>query len=344
MQTLEVNLQLKDVLMRMLNEPDENCDFIIEKIIGGGNNRSYKVIVNSKPYFLKHYYADNRKRLATDYNFSYFAFEDGIRCIAKPIAFDEDKSIALYDYISGRKISSGELCDNAIKQAIGFILELNRNRFSANALKLPIASEACFSLLEHVQLVDERVNALEDFSVEDAIDPRALDVVQNRLVSIWQKIRKNILEKNSEQIECVLGLEERILSPSDFGFHNALLVGESDYNFFDFEYAGWDDPAKLVADFFLQPSVQVPMVYFADFACSIANLTKNPIATEKRIKILFPLFSLKWSCIVLNCFTKSHLLRKKFVNIVNDDFRRAQIVKAEKILDLIEGARNYGIC
>ena len=45
--------------------------------------------------------------------------------------------------------------------------------------------------------------------------------------------------------------DEKIISPSDFGLHNAKLGEDGKLAFFDFEYAGWDDPAKTIADFFL---------------------------------------------------------------------------------------------
>ncbi len=42
-----------------------------------------------------------------------------------------------------------------------------------------------------------------------------------------------------------------IVSPSDFGFHNALLDDGGAISFLDFEYSGRDDPAKLDLRFFL---------------------------------------------------------------------------------------------
>ena len=41
---------------------------------------------------------------------------------------------------------------------------------------------------------------------------------------------------------------ERTLSPSDFGFHNALKRSDGRIVFLDFEYFGWDDPAKMTAE------------------------------------------------------------------------------------------------
>ena len=47
----------------------------------------------------------------------------------------------------------------------------------------------------------------------------------------------------------------RSLSPSDFGFHNALLEADGRLTFVDFEYFGWDDPVKIVADVMLHPGM-----------------------------------------------------------------------------------------
>ena len=69
----------------------------------------------------------------------------------------------------------------------------------------------------------------------------------------------------------VLAAEDCCLSPSDFGFHNALLDDEGKLTFLDFEYAGRDDPAKLVSDFFCQPEVPVPLSLHAHFIDRIAQ-------------------------------------------------------------------------
>ena len=42
------------------------------------------------------------------------------------------------------------------------------------------------------------------------------------------------------------------MSPSDFGFHNVIKKDDFLY-FIDFEYAGLDDPVKLICDFYCQP-------------------------------------------------------------------------------------------
>ena len=47
---------------------------------------------------------------------------------------------------------------------------------------------------------------------------------------------------------------------------NALLAAsDKKLRFLDFEYAGWDDPAKLIGDFFCQPAIPAPHSEFERF-------------------------------------------------------------------------------
>jgi len=64
----------------------------------------------------------------------------------------------------------------------------------------------------------------------------------------------------------------RILSPSDFGLHNTISEKKKLY-FLDFEYFGWDDPIKLICDFFWHPGNnmskklknRLPLIHLKDF-------------------------------------------------------------------------------
>ena len=48
-----------------------------------------------------------------------------------------------------------------------------------------------------------------------------------------------------EVVTAVLDIADRCVSPSDFGFHNAIVRGSGEICFIDFEYAGWDDSAQV---------------------------------------------------------------------------------------------------
>src|SRR6266480_4587472 len=61
----------------------------------------------------------------------------------------------------------------------------------------------------------------------------------------------------------------RILSPSDFGFHNAIRRPDGTLAFVDFEYFGWDDPAKTIVDFLLHPGMSVADTLKRRFAAAV---------------------------------------------------------------------------
>ena len=102
---------------------------------------------------------------------------------------------------------------------------------------------------------------------------------------------------------------ERILSPSDFGFHN-ILETMGQLQFFDFEYAGWCDPAKLICDFACQPERQIRPIQAQQFGEKISENLDLP-STMARFKVLLPLYRLKWCCILLNEFHKKDRERRE---------------------------------
>ena len=121
----------------------------------------------------------------------------------------------------------------------------------------------------------------------------------------------------------------RLLSPSDFGFHNAILEKNNTLRFIDFEYAGWDDPAKLVCDFFCQPEVPVPLTYFEAVTHFIAGKASNPPDLWSRIDLLFPVYHLKWCTIILNDFLPVGNARRRFARQPNVTDRK--IKQLEKV-------------
>jgi hypothetical protein len=120
------------------------------------------------------------------------------------------------------------------------------------------------------------------------------------------------------------------LSPSDFGFHNALADENGRVTFLDFEYAGRDDPAKLVSDFFCQPEISVPLNYHPGFLMRLADGLELDDAGRTRCRILLDAYRIKWSCILLNDFLPVGAARRSFADAGEWDIRcLKQIEKAQ---------------
>ena len=100
-----------------------------------------------------------------------------------------------------------------------------------------------------------------------------------------------------------LAFAQRTLSPSDFGFHNALRRPDGSVVFLDFEYFGWDDPAKLCSDFCLHPGMGLDDNLAARFLRGARAIYGAADAQyESRLAVMRPLCGLCWCMIVLNSF------------------------------------------
>jgi len=309
----------------------------------GGNNRVYLAQVGGERYAVKRYFvhpADPRDRLRAEYAFLEYAKAIGLRCVPQPVACSPADHVAIYEFIDGRKLQADELSAHHVEQALAFLRELNLPEHRRLAGGLEAASEARFSIAEHLELVQQRIDRLKMIPGDSKIDLEAVAFVA-RLAAVWDELQVRILasaERGGLHLEKQLEQDNRCISPSDFGFHNAL-VGEHDEVFFiDFEYAGWDDPAKTVSDFFSHPAVPVPSEYFEPFVQAVAGFGADPALLFERARLLLPVFQTKWCCIMLNDFLPELLQRRKFADpsLAEATRKRQQLEKAEGLLRSIE--------
>ena len=284
----------------------------IERLPGGGNNRVYRVETAAGPVLLKEYFqhpADPRDRLAAEYAFTNFAWGHGIRALPQPLASDRAPGLGLYEFIAGRKLAPGEVTAGHVDEAAGFVEAVNRHRTDPAAARLPIASEACFSIAEHLACVDRRVARLATIGPESDLHHAVQKLVATRLMPAWNGVRAAVAA-GGQPLDAPLPIAARVLSPSDFGFHNCLVTA-SGLKFIDFEYAGWDDPAKTVCDFFCQPAVPVPREHVERFLAAVIFATGDA-GIRDRVALLQPVYELKWCCIMLNEFLPADDRRRAF--------------------------------
>ncbi len=318
-------------------------DYRIAMLAGGSNNRVYQLTDGQHDLLLKIYFChphDSRDRLRTEFEFCRYAWTRQLDWTPQALAYDAGSNMALYEFIPGRKISATEITQtSALHDALAFYLDLNR-QITPDAARLPSASEACFSLDEHLRCIARRVERLKKIEPHDEVSLLARNFVSERLHPLWRETYQSVclLIKQRKLIKHDrLPLSARCLSPSDFGFHNALLTASGRFRFIDFEYAGWDDPAKTVCDFFCQPSVPVPDDYHEEFCRQIAMCRADPDACLLRIKLLEPVYQLKWCCIMLNDFIKTDASRRSFAHGATGQPSRLreQLSKAVRMADRI---------
>jgi len=306
----------------------------VAPVDGGGNNKVVAVHTKSGKYLAKVYYSnpsDKRNRLNAEYSFLEYARKIGLECVPKPIFSSPKKNMGLYEFVQGRKLTAPELALQHITQAANFVRSLNERPERDNAL--PTASEGCFSIEQHLLLTDMRVRKLLGLPVVSEIDRQALLFV-GKLDSVWKKLKDAIVTRYGS-ISIQLDAVDRCISPSDFGFHNALLRDTGEICFIDFEYAGWDDPAKMIGDFFSQPAIPVSLEHFDIFISEALDYSKNKTELAQRTRLFLPMFQIKWCCIMLNEFLPDAARRRQFANPTSEpgQRKRLQLEKAQQFFN-----------
>ncbi len=316
----------------------------LQPLQGGGNNRVYRADADNHSFLLKvyfHHSGDNRNRLETEFSFSGFAWACGVRSLPQPMMCDPIHHLGLYEFIRGCRLLSHEVTSEAVHEALRFYLELNKHKHRATALGLPSASEACLAIADHLRCVQRRIDKLMEIQEASAVEREAVLFIRQDLFSSWNQVMEHVFERSRKkglQVEEEIDQQDRCLSPSDFGFHNAIVTSDGQLKFIDFEYAGWDDPAKMVCDFFCQPAIPVPIEFFDAFCSTVMLGTSNPQESIDRARILLPVYRIKWCCILLNDFLPVGIERRQFANrhVNIQEKKNDQLLKAKAALKLLD--------
>jgi hypothetical protein len=303
---------------------------------GGANNRVYRLAHRDGNLVVKSYFqhpGDARDRMGAERALYDLISAQGIPCAPASLGWIPQHRLGLFELLPGRKLMPEEVNFGMVQQALAFLSQLNAARQSPAAARIPIASEACFSVAEHLATVDRRVARLQTIEPISTVDHEAIAFVNQELRPAWQQIRTSIESQAAGPTTTDLPRSNWCLSPSDFGFHNAMLAPSGQLRFFDFEYAGWDDPAKLACDFFCQPQLPVPMAEWDLFIATLAHSLKSGDNFPERARFLLDAYRVKWCCIMLNDFLPPSRARREFAGL--EDRTAHQLAKARSALQMV---------
>ena len=301
----------------------------IEQLRGGRNSRVWRVVAGGQAYALKLYPEDNiRDRVGTEVAALELMAAHGIDCVPRVVAFDRRERAALLTWAEGARI--GQVVESDMDQAIAFLRSLRPLRDFPLSHR---ASEACLSGSDIEGQILKRLTRLR--SVDDAPELHALldgpytAALVRGLHSARSALTPITLPFNQE-----LDPEHRVLVPADFGFHNALRDVDGRQTFIDFEYFGWDDPVKLVADFLLHPGTPVADGLRTRLRAAAEGLYGDDPHFRIRLDAYYPLFGLRWVLILLNEFLADGFGRRQHAGAAADraGARATQLAKARAML------------
>lgn len=280
----------------------------------GGNNRVFLVESEAGRCVAKWYFneAGTRDRMRCEYEFLTRVWHGGIRNVPRPIARDARHHLALYEFLPGRRIAAQDIDRGLVEQAARFYASLNAAALRTAAKDLENASDACFTVEDHIRSVDRRIQRLSAIDPLSAIDHSAASFVKE-LAEAWNAIKAALIA-SIRYAQRPLCDDWCSISPSDFGFHNAILRDSGELCFVDFEYAGWDDPAKLTGDFFSHPEIPVPAAHLEHFMTAAFEPFSARAELVARVTRLMAVSKIRWCCIMLNDFLPEVAGRRQFAD------------------------------
>jgi len=259
---------------------------------GGGNNRLYRVVGAREEYALKRYAGDGdgaRERYEREFGGLRFLWGEGVRCVPEPVALAPEAGVAIYRWVAGEP--AGAVLGGDIEALAGFVARLHALRLAPGAQGLGPAREAVTSPAELNRQIERRVERLRGVAAEHP-----------GLGGLLDEIAAEALRRSGTQPGAVALAAHRLtLSPSDFGLHNALRTAAG-LVFVDFEYFGWDDPVKLVADVLWHPGMELAQRERRKFFTLAADVYGVDPEFSTRFNRDAPLYGLRWALIVLNEF------------------------------------------
>lgn len=290
--------------------------FSVKVFTNGINNNVFLLEKNSKRYVVKIYPKNHRKitqRFKAELNFLRYSNKIRNRFVPKILEFDAVNSILILEYIRGVSFSDQlKPSETNIKDAIFFLKLVNEKKNSAFLISNQ-ATEGFRKISEHIENVSKRLNSFS----HNHIDPKFQSIAKEKI-----QMLSDYLDATKSYLGDVLAQKSQLdtlkpeylcISPGDFGFHNAILTAKRTV-FIDFEYAGWDDPAKLYLDFFFQPKNPVPETkYLSEKLLEILNNRQNEHYLRYRIELLRPVLFIKWCCIIL-AFLDKNRINTRYIN------------------------------
>ena len=270
----------------------------VESVCDAGNSRILRVEQGASRWAVKLYpppsSLDPRNRLRTESKFLAFAANRAPELIPDLVFEDPEHHVAILQWLDGRPVRGSDIDASLIGQAAAFLRCLQQDVESEG--NLDMAADAGNDLEAHLSGIERRLHRLARTA-----DVEVRDFCLRELTPLWRRIRESIHGRLDDS--CLAGDGwARCASPSDFGFHNALIGPDGVLRFLDFEYGGIDDPVKLTLDFLWRPDPALASSHRRTAEASLVAALDMTSSQCARVSLLEPVHRLKWCCIILNDF------------------------------------------
>ena len=285
----------------------------------GGNNRVFQLVGRDARAVLKIYPTqdeDPRDRLGQEFGALSFLARHGMTEVPRPIACDRGRHCAVYEWIDG--VPPGDVGALEVDALADFFLRLQQLRRHAGAAELP---EGATPALSPANVAGQLAQRLDRLTAVISPSTEVAGFVESSLRPAVESAIEHLRGgcERARDFDTPLPLEFRVLSPSDFGFHNALRRRDGTLAFLDFEYFGWDEPAKAVADVMLHAGMSLTDELAYRYRQRVTDaLRETDPAFPARFELFFPAIRAIWCLILLNEFLPERWARRVLAGAVDD--------------------------
>ena len=310
-------------------------------LTGRGNSRVYRLTSagQARQYALKIYpdrQLDARPRLETERTACQLLSASRYP-VPAPVASDPQLGWGLFEWVDA--LPASPVSPAFVTQCLAFVQHLYRDRTAwRQHPQIAAASEACLSGAELLHQIRQRLGRLTHGAAsQDAILAAFLT---NDFGPVLAHAADQARHQVGDTFELVLPPCWQCPSPSDFGHHNALQASDGRWQFIDFEYFGWDDPVKLVADAYWHPGMGLGPELQQQWLAASRDLFAADPGFAGRLAAYLPLHGLKWCLVLLNAYLplgvaqRSHAQANPAQNL--SDYKADQLQRARLLLDHIK--------
>ena len=308
----------------------------VGRLVAGRNSRVHRLEAGDRCVVVKQYFLEGAGpsvRQRREYNGLRFLWDSGVRAIPEPLWNDFEQGALVLSFIEGAPVATTLISLADIDAATEFLVTLRETTHRPVSRSLDDATDAAFRFRDLVKGIEGRIDLL----VRERQAPASLEGALRELLEGALPLSFAEASRHAEALlgKPTLAIEARTLSPSDFGFHNAIRA-KAGLAFVDFEHFGWDDPAKTIADFVLHPGMDISSDLRAAFTRGVLDRFSTADSDlVERTRLLGPLYAVKWATILLNEFLPAAAARRSFASADTggDESRLlSQIDKARQML------------
>lgn len=263
---------------------NEIGEFDIVSSIEGANNLGIVIDTADGTRFLKIYRErkDTIIRMQREQNFIELSKVNLSESLPKIFLYCEENQFILFEYLGDSEPVNWDLYVSQSKKFLKQLMFID----STNSV---VASESAFTLNDFSSIIKQRLLTMKQLKLsQDGVE-------FIKLVEREFDLCRSVSLRPLDKVE--------ILSPSDFGIHNAILDIDR-YKFFDFEFAGRDSLWKLSCDYIAQPNHS--KIKNIETVLSALFSKKQLIENKESLYFIFHLTLLKWCLIILNSHLRNH--------------------------------------